>query len=532
MSERENKTKNISYQIEAQLKNRMRKQKQSVNMLSAVVVTFASLGLLSLGCFCSEFPPDFKFGVSTASYQVEGAWNESGKGENIWDHLSHFRNDLIFDRSTGDVACDSYHKTKEDVALLKSLGVDYYRFSLSWSRILPSGFANNINDDGIRYYNELIDELLANGIEPFVTLYHWDLPQPLQEIGGWPNPLLADIFAEYATIAFKSFGAKVKHWQTFNEPLQVCHEGYGIANKAPAYTSDGVAPYMCSTTLLRAHGKTYRIYQDKYKSTQNGLVGITLDSSWFEAQTQKDSDSAKRVLRMGLGWFANPIFSESGDYPQVMKEVISKASAEEGFSKSRLPSFTAEEIEMIRGSADFLGLNHYTTRLVTDGAAKGISRPSYYFDIGAEARVDEAWESSAASWLKVVPWGLRKLLNFIKEEYGNPDVVIAENGYAGEYEEFTQDCRRIHYHNKYLEQVLLAITEDKCNVKAYTAWSFLDNFEWLRGYSERFGLIHIDFENPNRTRTPKHSSKVFTNIIKTRKIDWDFAASGFDKCEF
>lgn len=193
-----------------------------------------------------------------------------GKGENIWDYLTHNNPSHIVDESNGDIACNSYYKYKEDVQLLKDLGVSFYRFSLSWSRILPTGYPNYINQDGIQYYNNLINELLANDIEPMVTIFHWDLPQPLQEIGGWPNPVLARHFVNFAKIVFENFGDRVKKWITINEPMQICKMGYGDNNLAPAYSSSGMADYMCTYTVTRAHTLAYRLYKDSFKETQKG----------------------------------------------------------------------------------------------------------------------------------------------------------------------------------------------------------------------------------------------------------------------
>lgn len=193
-----------------------------------------------------------------------------GKGENIWDYMTHTTPDAITDSSNGDIACLTYYNTEGDVQLLSGLGVNFYRFSLSWSRLLPSGYTNYTNPDGVRYYRELITELIENGITPLVTIFHWDLPQPLQEIGGWPNPLLADLFQDYADIAFSLFGGQVKNWITFNEPYQICQEGYSLRYKAPGYTQDGIGGYLCAYTLLLAHANAYHLYANNYKEVQQG----------------------------------------------------------------------------------------------------------------------------------------------------------------------------------------------------------------------------------------------------------------------
>lgn len=223
-----------------------------------------------------KFPPDFSFGVATSAYQIEGGWNADGKGENIWDHMSHSPRSLILNNQTGDIACDSYGKYKEDVQMLKNLGVNHYRFSISWSRVLPTGYTNVINEAGVQYYRNLVSELMANNITPYVTLYHWDLPQPLQDLGGWPNPLLSDIYAEFARIMFSLLGDQVKNWFTFNEVKQICEEGYGIGNKAPGIKSSGIAEYRCGHTVILAHAKAYRIYDKLFREKQGGKLQINI----------------------------------------------------------------------------------------------------------------------------------------------------------------------------------------------------------------------------------------------------------------
>lgn len=193
-----------------------------------------------------------------------------GKSENIWDFITHNNPSFVSEQANGDIACDSYHKLEDDIQMLKDVGVDFYRFSLSWTRILPTGYVNEVNDAGVAYYNNLIDQLIANDITPFVTIYHWDLPQSLQEIGGWPNPIIADIYADYAGKVFELFGDRVKNWITFNEPYQICEQGYSIGNLAPGYTQEGIGSYLCAHTLLRAHAKAYHLYNDEYKDVQEG----------------------------------------------------------------------------------------------------------------------------------------------------------------------------------------------------------------------------------------------------------------------
>lgn len=219
----------------------------------------------------------------------------TGKAENIWDHMTHTDPSLIADRTNGDVAGDSYHQYQRDVEMMRELGLDYYRFSLSWSRILPNSFPDKINEAGVAYYNNLINEMLKYNIEPMITLYHWDLPQKLQELGGWTNPHIVDWYADYARVAFELFGDRVKNWITMNEPREICYQGYGVDTMAPRLNMNGVAEYMCAKNLLMAHAKAYHIYDDEFRSRNSGNIFITLSASWVEPETPKDALAAEET---------------------------------------------------------------------------------------------------------------------------------------------------------------------------------------------------------------------------------------------
>ncbi|XP_018573214.1 myrosinase 1 [Anoplophora glabripennis] len=459
------------------------------------------------------FPDDFLFGTATASYQVEGAWNEDGKGENIWDRLTHTRSSLISDGSTGDVACDSYHKYKEDVALVKELGSQHYRFSLSWSRILPNGTADVVNLAGVTYYRNLIKELKDNNIEPLVTLYHWDLPQVFQDQGGWPDEFIVDKFADYARVCFELFGSDVKYWLTFNEPKQTCLGGYADGSKAPALQNPGVAEYKCTHNVLKSHAKAWHIYDQEFRATQNGKVSITIDTSWYEpdSNSAQDEEATERKRMFEFGWYIHPIFI--GDYPEVMKTRIAARSTAEGLSESRLPTFTSEEVAYIRGTHDFLGLNTYSTSMVKAIDDLPIGQTSFYNDVSVNEYQRSDWETAASGWLKIVPWGMRKLLNWISKTFNDPPILITENG-VSDYGD-VDDTVRVNYYRDYLSNVRSAM-EDGANVIGYTAWSLMDNFEWYAGYTEKFGLYKVDFNSPNRTRTPKTSAAYYKKVIQTR----------------
>ncbi|XP_049838028.1 myrosinase 1-like [Schistocerca gregaria] len=467
----------------------------------------------------NQFPDGFLLGAATAAYQIEGAWNEDGKGENIWDHMFHEHPEYTNNGANGDVACDSYHKYAEDVEALKSIGAGVYRFSIAWSRILPTGDLDVINQAGIDYYNNLINLLLENGIEPMVTMYHWDLPQALQYIGGWPNPLIADYFVEYARILFENFGDRVKWWITFNEP-SVFTSGYSsVGYQAPSQYAPGIGNYLAAHTLIRAHGKVYRLYDQEFRATQNGRVGITLSTDWYEPaeDTEACVDAQRRMFEFQLGLYAHPIFVD-GDYPAVVRERVDNNSRAEGRPRSRLPSFTEEEKQEIRGSSDFFGLNVYTTSLVMPGES-GTS-PSLELDSGVIRFYNESWPVSAAIWLRVVPWGFRKLLNWVATEYEGYPIIVTENGYADTGE--LDDQGRISYYGSYLAEMLKAINEDGVNVFGYMAWSIIDNIEWASGYAVRFGLYQVDFNSTDRTRTPKASASFMGDIYRNRTVPEEY----------
>ncbi|XP_018573208.1 myrosinase 1-like isoform X3 [Anoplophora glabripennis] len=459
------------------------------------------------------FPEDFLFGAATASYQVEGAWDEDGKGENIWDRFTHSYPELIANNDTGDVACDSYHKYKEDVAMLKELGVDFYRFSLSWSRILPTGFVNKINLPGVTYYKNLIKELKDNGIEPLITIYHWDLPQPLQDLGGWTSEVMVEAFAEYARLNFELFGDNVKYWLTFNEPIQTCLVGYGQGYFPPRIASPGIGEYICTHHVLKAHARTWHIYDQEFRATQNGQVSITIPVGWEEPASDSEEDiaAAERALQFIYGWYANAIYNS--DYPEIMKTRIAERSLAEGFNQSRLPAFTDEEIAYISGTFDFMGINMYTSSIAEAMDEVPIGEPNYNYDLGVKNYQSDDWESCSASWLKVTPWGMRKILNWLKKTYNNPKIIITENGIADDGSTL-EDDQRVRYYRDYLSNVRSAM-EDGVNVIGYTAWSLMDNFEWLGGYTQKFGLFQVDFDNINRTRTPKSSVAYYKKVVET-----------------
>uniref|UniRef100_A0A0V0G6W5 Putative beta-glucosidase lactase phlorizinhydrolase n=1 Tax=Triatoma dimidiata TaxID=72491 RepID=A0A0V0G6W5_TRIDM len=467
----------------------------------------------------NQFPEGFLFGVATSSYQIEGGWNVEGKGESIWDRILHTKPELVTDKSNGDVACDSFHLYKQDVQMIKEIGFDIYKFSISWPRVLPRGTKDYINLQGIQYYSNLIDELLMNDIQPMVTMYHWDLPQTLQEQGGWMNRKIVDYFEDYARILYKNFGDKVKLWVTINEPHPIAL-GYGDTIILPAFDQHGTAEYEVGHNILLAHAKAYRLYEKEFKAQQNGKVSISLDSPFYFPLTDssEDKEAANIAMTFHLGWFADPIYSKTGDYPAKMRQMIDANSKQEGLTISRLPVFTEDEISLIKGSSDFFGFQHYSSCEAKFGEQGKI--PSINRDSGVHRSFNKNWPSSKVHWLKVVPEGLRGALNWIKEHYGNPPVYITENGYGDlQGEDGLNDDKRIQYFSTYLKAVIDAITKDECNIKGYMFWSLMDNFEWLDGYISTFGIFKVDFNDPKKKRTPKKSVNYIKKWLSTRKID-------------
>ncbi|XP_076231706.1 myrosinase 1 [Calliopsis andreniformis] len=461
-----------------------------------------------------RFPENFLFGAATAAYQVEGAWNVSDKGESTWDRYSHYRDGRIYNNDNGDVAADSYHKYKEDVAILKQLGFKSYRFSVSWPRILPTGFSNKVSSDGVRYYHNLIDELLANDIEPLMTLYHWDHPQVLEDAGGWLNEEIVDWFGDFARVVFKEYASKVKRFIPINEPTSVCVNGYSIGRHAPGKKLHGIGEYLCIHNVLKAHARAYRIYEKEFKQEHKGEVGFLVNTNGYLPENPKDMLSPEVAFAFNAGWTVHPILSKEGNYPEIMRDLINAKSKQQGYARSRLPEFEPKWIEYLRGTADFLSLNHYSSSLVKPGTQGEV--PSFQNDEGLITYANPNWKSSASSWLKVVPEGFRVTLRYLATKYGNIPIYITENGFSDHGA--LDDSDRISYYREYLKQMLLAMYEDGVNVKGYYLWSLLDNFEWQAGYNERFGIVRIDFNDPKRPRTLKKSAEWWRQVIAEKKL--------------
>lgn len=460
------------------------------------------------------FPTDFVWGAATAAYQIEGGAREGGRGPSIWDAFAHTPG-KTFANQNADVTCDHFHRVEEDVALMKAMGLKAYRFSFSWSRLLPQG-RGAVNEAGVAFYNRLIDALLAHGITPWVTLYHWDLPLALQmELDGLLNPEIADHFARYAELCFERFGDRVKHWITFNEAWCSAVLGHGIGYFAPGRISQS-EPYLVAHNLLRSHGRIVDVYRRKFQAQQKGVIGITNNCDWREPKTDSMADraAAERGLEFFLGWFADPIYR--GDYPECMRAAVG----------DRLPLFSAADRALVKDSSDFFGLNFYGGMYASEPPADRdltVTTPTGNGGMAEDQRVelsdDPAWEKTDMNW-NVVPRFCRKMLGWIDQRYGHPPIYITENGCALPGEDDVQvavnDTRRSDFVRGYLLASHEAITTDKVDLRGYFCWSLMDNFEWALGYSKRFGLHHVDFATGKRT--PKKSAGWYAGVMRNNAV--------------
>ncbi|XP_060807036.1 myrosinase 1 [Amyelois transitella] len=460
-----------------------------------------------------RFKDDFLFGTASAAYQVEGGWDADGKSESIWDRYVHSRPEITPD---GDMACDSYQHISRDVQMLRELGVDFYRFSIAWTRVLPTGFSNKINKKGLQYYNDLIDELIKYNIMPMVTLYHFDLPQSLQDLGGWANPLSINWFEDYARIIYDNFANKVPYFITINQPNSVCIDGYS-GSFAPGINSKGIGDYLCVKNVMLAHARAYRLYQNEYKVKYQGSVGIAISVNWVEPiNNQTENVKAAEIARdFTIGLYVSPIWSKDGDFPPSVKEAVASRSKEQGFHRSRLPSLTPEEKTLLKGSADFLGMNHYTT-VQAQPSVKKYPSPSLEDDMLVDFAQSANWTQGASPWLKSAPFGLYKACVYLNLNYDYPPIIITEHGWSTGLG--LRDGSRVENLRGYMTALLFAL-EDGTNVRGYTAWSLMDNVEWGAGVSERFGLYEVDFDSPKRKRSPRVSAHVYRRIIEQRIIE-------------
>ncbi|KAM7504035.1 hypothetical protein LguiB_002939 [Lonicera macranthoides] len=465
----------------------------------------------------SQFPSGFLFGTATSAYQIEGAYLEDGKTLTNWDVFSRTRGS-IKNEDNGYVCDDHYHRYLEDIEIMHSLGVNAYRFSISWARVLPRGRFGGVNPIGIMFYNNIIDNLLLKGIKPFVTIHHHDFPQELEErYGSWLSPLMQEDFALFAETCFKSFGDRVKYWATINEPNLFADFAYERGLYPPAHCSppfgncstgnSDVEPLIAMHNMLLAHGKAAKLYRESFQPKQGGSIGIVVHSFMYEPLTNNevDKEAANRALAFNVAWAIDPLIF--GDYPPEMRR----------YHGSELPRFSPEETEYIKGSVDFLGINHYSTLYAKDCiystcvsiASRAIR--GFVYTTGERDGVPIGMGN-----FYVVPRGMGEIIEYVKKRYHNKPMFLTENGYASSEKQEVQlqdalhDVKRIEFHKAHLSSLAQAIRSG-ADVRGYFAWTLMDDFEWNNGYGTRFGLYYVEPRTLNRI--PKSSALWFKSFL-------------------
>jgi beta-glucosidase len=437
------------------------------------------------------FPKDFVWGTATSSYQIEGGGLDYGRGECIWHRFSH-TDGKVHKGHTGDIACDHIHRYVDDVKLMSDVGVDAYRFSIAWARVLPKGIGE-VNEQGIDFYDRLVDTLLEANINPYTTLYHWDLPQALQDKGGWENPQSVEWYSNYVDLMTRTLGDRITEWTTFNEPFVVSMVGnlYGV--HAPG-KQDPVAAYTVAHHLLLSHGAAVPIIRN---NVENAQVGITLDQgySFPASDSHEDRLAARRFAAFHNDWFLEPVFR--GTYPS---DLLARLEPQGIFKNIDLSNISKACVPI-----DFLGVNYYTRNVhkATDEPLLGIEQ----VPVEDAEHTDIGWE--------VYPDGLLHTLLYIHNAYYPPKIFITENGCA--YDDpapvngRVHDAKRVEYYESHLDAVSRAI-DLGVPMAGYYAWSLMDNFEWAEGYDKRFGMVYVDFETQERTL--KDSALYFRDTIK------------------
>ncbi|KAK9733673.1 hypothetical protein RND81_04G083300 [Saponaria officinalis] len=469
-----------------------------------------------------DFPKDFIFGAGTSSYQVEGATYEDGRKSSIFDTYAYSAG-----VSNGDVAAGGYYKYKEDVQLMAETGLDAYRFSISWSRLIPDG-RGPVNPKGLEYYNNLINELVKHGIQPHVTLLHLDLPVALEtKYKGFLNQSIIEDFTAYADVCFREFGDRVKHWTTVNEANIFTMGGYDAGNSPPgrcsypfgAICTEGdstTEPYIAAHNVLLAHASAFNLYKNKYKGKQHGFVGFNLYAFDFipYRNTTEDEKAVQRSYDFFIGWYMHPLVY--GDYPETMK--INAGS--------RIPTFTKNQSGMVKGSFDFIGLNYYTIILVVN--SKLIDEPrNYYGDIASIWIYYNHSSPLEGSPFPVQPWGLQQVMEYFKKVYNNPPLYIQENGQVTSHATNVNDPSRVEFLQAFIG-ALLDPLKNGSNVKGYFVWSFMDLYELTAGYEKSFGLYYVNFSDLNLGRYPKLSQKWYSGFLKGADVSVNNEANQVD----
>lgn len=439
-----------------------------------------------------QFPPNFLWGSATSSYQIEGAWNEDGKGESIWDRFTHTPG-KIQDGSTGDVACDHYHRWPEDVAMMADLGLQAYRFSMAWPRILPNG-RGQINQAGLDFYSRLVDGLLEANIVPFVTLYHWDLPQALQDEGGWPMRSTGEAFVEYADVVSGALGDRVKHWITHNEPWCIGFLSHQIGEHAPGH-QDWQEALRASHHVLLSHGWAAPVIR---RNSAEAEVGITLNYTYATPASNSPADQAAARWFDGYfnRWFTDPVYGRH--YPADMVAAFTAM----GHLPNGLDFVQPGDMEAIAVQTDFLGVNYYTRAVLR--ADTPDNAPQTVFPDLEKTEMD--WE--------IYPEGLYRLLCRLHFDYEAPKLYITENGASYSDAPGADGKVRDDQRTEYMRQHFIAThraIQAGAPVAGFFVWSLMDNFEWAKGYLQRFGMVWVDFET--QQRIPKESMRWVSGVI-------------------
>lgn len=441
-----------------------------------------------------EFPAGFVWGAATAAYQIEGAVREDGRGESIWDRFSHTPGNT-WNGETGDVACDHYHRWPTDLALLRELGLHAYRFSIAWPRVLPAG-RGAVNEAGLAYYERLVDALLAAGIAPWVTLYHWDLPQALEDAGGWPARDTAEAFATYAEVVARRLGDRVRHWITLNEPWCSAMLGYYRGVHAPGRRDLGAA-LQAGHTLLLAHGRAVPILR---AHSPGARIGLALNLSPVHPASAAPADAAAARRQDGHlnRWWLDPLYGRG--YPEDVQALYGAA----------VPETRGDDFAAIAAPTDFLGVNYYTPAFVV------ASEDDAFLHV-EHARVPHG-EYTATDWL-VYPQGLSELVQRLCGDYSANALYVTENGAAYPDPAPSQgrvaDAARTRYYAAHLS-VAQACCAAGYPLHGYFAWSLMDNFEWAEGYRKRFGLAYVDY--PTQARTLKDSGRWYARTVAANAV--------------
>lgn len=440
----------------------------------------------------ARFPDGFRWGAATSSYQIEGAVRDGGRGQSIWDTFSHTPGKTV-NGDTGDIAVDHYHRWHQDVAMMRELDLQAYRFSVAWPRIIPEG-VGPVNQEGLDFYDRLVDGLLEAGIEPWATLYHWDLPQALGDQDGLKNRDIADAFEAYVGAVTDRLGDRVKKWITINEPFVAGFIGYWWGMHAPGETSRA-AGLAAVHNLLRMHGKGVDVVRERVPDARVGIT-LNLTSVYTLGDSEADEDEVRRDDGLSNRWFLDPVFK--GSYPEDMVEEFG----------DDMPEVHPGDMELMSRETDFLGVNYYMPSYVKAGVENAFFDPSLAPD----------YERTATGWL-VEPRGLKDLLVRIDQDYGPEEIYITENGAAFDDDRpvdgRVHDPRRLAYYHGHLGACHDAIGQG-VPLKGYFAWSLMDNFEWSEGYSKRFGIVYVDYST--QERTPKDTARWYANVIRENAI--------------